>query len=190
MRLSRVPDEASLMTWECLACGEMNPDHNRQCGSVRCQERRLAVDTSPEAVTEAVTEAVKAVGEARKGLGSKTSTSKATPHRKRHTYSEAFEQFMQVYPKKRGKLEAYRMWKRYVVEAGVDVEAVIEAAKRYADDPTREDQFTKYPSGWLSAGRWEDEPYQPKGIAAVPAIGTPEYEEQREAEWKRAEGHD
>jgi hypothetical protein len=55
-----------------------------------------------------------------------------------------------------GKAAAYRKWLRVVVDAGVDVDAVVDGALRYRNDPNRNIEFTKYPEGWLGDGRWED----------------------------------
>lgn len=36
-------------------------------------------------------------------------------------------------------------------------EALLEAAQRFRDDPTRDPAYTPHPATWLNAGRWEDE---------------------------------
>jgi hypothetical protein len=84
-------------------------------------------------------------------------TAKARPRRKNQYTDPNFDRFWENYPWRKEKLAAYRAWQRYVVDAGVDVEVVIAAAAAYRDDPNRKEDFTKYPQGWLSAGRWEDE---------------------------------
>ena len=76
--------------------------------------------------------------------------------RKRHTYSDDFERFWQVYPKRVGKQAAYRRWKDATKTASV--ETIIAGAERYRDDPNREERYTKDPPGWLHDGRWEDDP--------------------------------
>jgi len=83
-------------------------------------------------------------------------TSTPQPRRRNDYTDPAFQRFWDVYPFKREKLAAARAWKRYVVDAGVDVDAVIAAAARYRDAADRDPNFTKYPQGWISGGRWED----------------------------------
>lgn len=88
-------------------------------------------------------------------LGSKPRTQ---PRRRKNDYTDpAFLRFWEVYPLRREKAAAYRAFMRYVVDAGVDVDAVVAAAAAYRDDPRRDPDYTKYPQGWLSGQRWEDE---------------------------------
>lgn len=68
-----------------------------------------------------------------------------------------FGEFWEVFPKRVAKAAAQRRWKT-VVSSGVDPEAIIGGAKRYADQVRGTDPaFIKQPDGWLLAGRWEDE---------------------------------
>lgn len=81
-------------------------------------------------------------------------------------YSQDFlAQFWKFYPLLRSKRKAQTAWDRAVLrltQSGAnrsDAIAVIAAgAKRYRDDPNREDEFTKYAEGWLNGDGWEDEP--------------------------------
>jgi len=68
----------------------------------------------------------------------------------------SFEAFWQAYPRKVGKKAARDAYDQAVQQA--DPEVILQAAKRYADDPNREDQFTAHPKTWLNQGRWEDDP--------------------------------
>lgn len=71
-------------------------------------------------------------------------------------YPHAFEVWWQHYPRKAGKRRAFNAWKsarKRSTEADL-----IEGAKRYAADPNRSDQFTKYPEGWLNGDGWLDDP--------------------------------
>ena len=44
------------------------------------------------------------------------------------------------------------------VKAGTDPQTIIEAAKRYREDPNREAQYTVNPHKWLNEERWESGP--------------------------------
>jgi len=67
-----------------------------------------------------------------------------------------FDAFWRVYPLKTGKVAARKAWDRAIRRA--NAADIIAGAERYRDDPNRKPDFTKYPEGWLNAGRWEDDP--------------------------------
>jgi hypothetical protein len=69
---------------------------------------------------------------------------------------EQFEQFWKIYPKKADKPKAKRAFQSALKRA--NFEDILEGAKRYRDDPRRDDAFTKNPQGWLSADAWENPP--------------------------------
>jgi hypothetical protein len=69
----------------------------------------------------------------------------------------AFDAFWQAYPRKVGKQAARRAWDA-ALRRGADPAVIVAGAQRYAADPNRADEFTKYPQGWLRDGRWEDGP--------------------------------
>lgn len=71
-------------------------------------------------------------------------------------YSKDFEHWWEHYPRKTGKRKAFLAWKSAIKRA--TKEQLIEGAKRYATDPNRTEQFTKYPEGWLARDGWLDEP--------------------------------
>jgi hypothetical protein len=79
-----------------------------------------------------------------------------TDNRIQNTETEAFDEFWSLYPRKHGKQAAIRAWKSAIRKT--DPKTIIEAVKRYADDPNRVDQFTAHASTWLNQGRWEDAP--------------------------------
>ena len=70
--------------------------------------------------------------------------------------SEYFAEFWNVYPRKLDKGKAERAFKSAIKKASP--EEIIQAAQRYRDDPTRRDDFTKYPATWLNAESWNNEP--------------------------------
>ena len=67
-----------------------------------------------------------------------------------------FEDFWTRYPRKVGKLAAWREWRR--INPSPDVQAQIAIALEWQcplwDDP----QFVPHPRTWLHQGRWMDEP--------------------------------
>jgi hypothetical protein len=82
------------------------------------------------------------------------------PKTNRQTYPADFEAFWEIYPRKRGKDAALSAWKSAKKRA--PVEEIMAGAKRYAvEQYGKDEKYTKYPQGWLSAGRWADEPDKP-----------------------------
>lgn len=74
------------------------------------------------------------------------------PSKKHHD----FDTFWSVYPRRVAKQSAIKAWEKAVrVETP---EVIIEGARRYANDPNREPQFTAHPATWLNAHRWGDDP--------------------------------
>jgi len=74
----------------------------------------------------------------------------------------AFDKFWSFYPRKIGKGGAKKAWEK--ITRGVKPELIIEGARRMAADPNLpETQFIPHPSTWLNEGRWDDEPYAPRG---------------------------
>ncbi|MES5383875.1 hypothetical protein [Mycolicibacterium conceptionense] len=100
-------------------------------------------------------------------------------------YPEPFERWWHHYPRKAGKRKAFAAWQS--ARRRATDEQLIEGAKRYAADPNRTDQFTKYPEGWLSRDGWDDDPLPARNgnnghrvaasdaaFAAAQALKTPE----------------
>ncbi|MFC9768983.1 hypothetical protein [Rhodococcus jostii] len=84
-------------------------------------------------------------------------------------YPEAFEEFWAQYPRKAGKRKALTAWLRARKRAPES--AILDGAIRYAQDVNREEQFTKYPEGWLNADMWLDDPLPARtGPATPPAV--------------------
>jgi hypothetical protein len=72
-----------------------------------------------------------------------------------------FDAFWDVYPSTAGKAGARKAWAKAVRRASPA--DIIAGAKRYRDDPNREDRYTKHAQGWLNDGRWEDGPLPARG---------------------------
>jgi hypothetical protein len=75
-----------------------------------------------------------------------------------------FDAFWAAYPRKAGKLDARKAWQQ-ARRSGATPADVVAAARRYAEDPNREDAYTAHPATWLRAGRWDDPPLPPRGGA-------------------------
>jgi len=90
------------------------------------------------------------VSRAPKKTKSKKTNSKKT------NYSELFNRFWAVYPKKADKPLAARSFDKALER--VDFDTLLAGAERYRDDPNREAGYTKNPSTWLNADAWENEP--------------------------------
>lgn len=178
------------MSWECLECASINPDASTLCGSRSCQAQRAAEGGADDAFDGRILSAdvvALAAADVSKIL-------EAKPKKKRKTYDYSypgFEEFWVEYPLKLDKYKAAPAFAA-AVEAGADAGAIIAGARRYAAWVRRngtQPQHVKYAQGWLNDRRWEDDLSDPNAVAAdtTPAIGTPEYEAQQEAEWKRLE---
>jgi hypothetical protein len=77
---------------------------------------------------------------------------------KNNIYTEDFEKFWIIYPKKKGKWSAYKNW---LIATKVSPPAeILAGATKYAEECRHlktEDNFIKRPQGWLSDERWWDE---------------------------------
>lgn len=73
-----------------------------------------------------------------------------------------FDAFWAVYPRRTAKGAARSAWPAAVKAAG-GIDVIVEGARRYRDDPNREDAFTAHPATWLRGERWDDPPLPPRG---------------------------
>ena len=93
-------------------------------------------------------------------------------------YSEAFEQFWNLYPRKIGKRAAWLAWQRQVKRDLLEnpiTETIIVALTRQVDGGhfSADKSFIPHPRTWLHQGRWEDEivPRESKAGMAAPEKG-------------------
>jgi len=78
----------------------------------------------------------------------------------RHVYPPEFENLWELFPRKVGKDEALRSWKR--IRGRVDLETLKTAVSKHAAlCAGKEKQFIPHPATWLNDGRWQDEDLQP-----------------------------
>lgn len=93
-------------------------------------------------------------GEREQGKGNREEETCAAPQR--DTDPPRFDEFWQAYPRRRDRRKAVKAFTAAVKRASVD--QIIDGAYRYAQDPNRQEQYTKYPEGWLNGDGWMDEP--------------------------------
>lgn len=88
------------------------------------------------------------------GKGTEEEETCATPLRDRPP--PRFDDFWDAYPRHRDRRKAERAFTAALRRA--DADTIIDGASRYATDPSREEQYTKYAEGWLNGDGWLDEP--------------------------------
>lgn len=67
-----------------------------------------------------------------------------------------FDAFWRVYPRQEGERDAKKAWHSAIHRA--NPADIIAGAQRYANDPGRDDQYTKTPFKWLEGDCWKDKP--------------------------------
>ena len=75
-----------------------------------------------------------------------------------------FGLFWNAYPRKISVVSARAAWGVAVGKCSPQV--IIEAAKRFANDPNRDQTFTPSPANWLDQERWMDDPLPPKKLTS------------------------
>lgn len=79
-------------------------------------------------------------------------------------YTKKYEAFWQAYPRKTGKLAAFRKYKMALQY--IPHKELLEAVEVYAKSVEGKDkQFIPHPATWLHQGRWDDEIEQVETIA-------------------------
>lgn len=81
-----------------------------------------------------------------------------------HNHDERFAKFWTAYPIKRDKKKAYKPFLKALDRASL--EQLIDGARQYAQDPNRDDKFTKYAEGWLNGDCWNDGPLPARATGA------------------------
>lgn len=79
--------------------------------------------------------------------------------KKNNNYSIGFMEFWNYYPRKVGKLEAWKAWKKHngsLPEIGI-LKKVIDTQKNSPEWMRDNGQYIPHPTTWLNQGRWEDE---------------------------------
>jgi len=75
----------------------------------------------------------------------------------------SFETFWETYPRRVGKAEAERTWKRLDPETAAEALAGAERISRDPNLPPK--QFIPYPATWLNRAGWADEPYPDRNVS-------------------------
>lgn len=76
------------------------------------------------------------------------------------TAETQWAEFWDAYPRKTAKKAARRAWDKAIKSE--DPSKIIAGALAYKLDPNRDEAYTKYPSGWINEGRWDDPPLPPR----------------------------
>ena len=76
-----------------------------------------------------------------------------------------FNLFWAIYPRKEAKGAARTAFMKACKKASVEL--IIEGAKRFANDPNRQPEFTAHASTWLNQERWTDAPLPSRGNAVT-----------------------
>lgn len=79
---------------------------------------------------------------------------------KQNTETDTFTEFWSAYPRKAAKPDALKAYAKALKNA--TSEEILEGARRYAQDPNREAEYTAYPATWLNRGSWGDDPLPSK----------------------------
>lgn len=98
---------------------------------------------------------------------------------KRNSYPSPFEELWELFPRKVGKDDALRVWKK--IRGRIEHDALKAAISKHAALVAgKEKQYIPHPATWLNDGRWQDEDLQPpqplalvSGCKQWVAYGTP-----------------
>ena len=75
--------------------------------------------------------------------------------------AEEFIDWYTEYPRKASRAVAEKAYAKARKKAST--QELLEGARRYSEDPNREQEFTKMPATWLNGGCWDDGPLPPRG---------------------------
>lgn len=73
---------------------------------------------------------------------------------------DRFDEFWNTYPRRVAKPDALKAYAKAVRRADPDL--IVNGARRYRDDPNRDDPFTAHPATWLNRDGWNDGPLPPR----------------------------
>lgn len=106
----------------------------------------------------------------------------------RDPYPSEFEDFWNVYPKKADKRAALKAWVKATKRARPG--DITDGAKRYRDDPNRDDAFTKHASTWLNADAWGNEPLPPRHSGGATSFDEQRHRHNNEVTLRAIQGGD
>ena len=87
-------------------------------------------------------------------LSTNAARSNGSAKRETHEVEDLFGRFWSYYPNNYGKKQAKEKFETAIKTN--DPEVIIESAKRYSNDPNREDAYTKHAKTWLENESWND----------------------------------
>ena len=80
--------------------------------------------------------------------------------------AQRFVQFWEAYPRKVGKVAAWKAWRRISPDQAL-LERMLQTLAWQKRDRQWREGFTPHPTTWLNQGRWLDEPFEPESSLLV-----------------------
>lgn len=77
-------------------------------------------------------------------------------------YISLFDEFWRIYPRRVGKTDAFKAWKRLKPDNTLLTAMIIAINKQKQTEQWQNEKFIPYPASWLNGRRWEDEIPEPK----------------------------
>lgn len=81
---------------------------------------------------------------------------------------ELFTAFYQAYPRKVGKPNALKAWKKFKVDAELAVKIMASLDAHKQTKQWRDKQYIPHPATWLNQERWNDEVDTPNAVPSDP----------------------
>ncbi|WP_424462959.1 helix-turn-helix domain-containing protein [Pseudoclavibacter helvolus] len=99
-------------------------------------------------------------------------------------YSDTFETWWKLYPRREAKGDAFRAWEQLRESKHKPTfEVLCAGARDYAlRTATQEQKYKQLPGGWIRARRWEDEAPTPAEAAGTPARKVKKFQRREEDE--------
>ena len=134
------------------------PPENGRHMAVTCQTDDGHMTVTCPHETEAEAEAQTEVEAQKKSAAHSLEQKSPQAAIEREKKATAFDEFWQSYPKKRGKQNARKAWKRLKLNNHLQrILAAIEVQKQCRQWQDEGGKYIPYPATWLNAGSWEDE---------------------------------
>lgn len=84
------------------------------------------------------------------------------PKKNDNIYTSLFDEFWRLYPRRVGKTDAFKVWKKLNPDDTLLSTMIIAINKQKQTEQWQNEKFIPYPATWLSGRRWEDEIPEPK----------------------------
>lgn len=79
-------------------------------------------------------------------------------------HSNLFDEFWKAYPRRVGKADAIKAWKKLKPDESILATMIVAINKQRQTEQWQNEKFIPYPASWLNGRRWEDEIPEPKPI--------------------------